>query len=46
MEGIKEGIKEVALNMLENGMTIELVEKMTGLNKEKIEEILKEVKHN
>ena len=45
-EGIKEGIKEVALNMLENGMTIELVEKMTGLNKEKIEEILKEVKHN
>ena len=32
--------------MLENGMSIEMVEKITGLKREKVEDILKEVKHN
>ncbi len=44
--GINVGIEKVALSMLENGMSIEMVEKITGLKREKIEEIAKETKHN
>jgi predicted transposase/invertase (TIGR01784 family) len=52
-EGIKEGIKEgiekekfnIALNMLENGMSKDVVEKITGLSKTKVEKIEKEIKH-
>ena len=32
--------------MLENGMSIDMVEKMTGMDRAKIEELSKEVKHN
>ena len=49
-KGINMGIEKekysIALSMLENGMSIEMVEKITGLKREKVEEILKEVKHN
>ena len=49
-EGIKEGIEKekfnIALNMLENGMSIDVVEKITGLSKTRVNEILKEIKHN
>ena len=52
-EGIKEGIEKgiekekfnIALNMLENGMSKDVVEKITGLSKTKVEEIEKEIKH-
>ncbi len=44
--GRMEGIEKVALSMFENGLSIEMVEKMTGLKREKIEEIAKQVKHN
>ena len=49
-EGIKEGIEKekfnIALNMLENGMSIDVVEKITGLSKIRVNEIFKEIKHN
>ena len=45
-EGIEKGIEKVALSMLKNGMSIEIVEKMTGLNREKVEKILKQLNHN
>ena len=49
-EGIKEGIEKekfnIALNMLENGMSIDVVEKITGLSKTRVNEIFKEIKHN
>ena len=49
-KGIEKGIEKekynIALSMLENGMSIEMVEKITGLKREKIEEIAKEAKHN
>ena len=45
-EGIEEGIEKVALSMFRNGMTIEMVEKITGLNREKITEILKKLNSN
>ena len=32
--------------MLENGMSVEVVEKITGLSKTRVNEILKEIKHN
>ena len=48
-EGIKEGIEKekfnIALNMLENGMSKDVVEKITGLSKTKVEKIEKEIKH-
>ena len=45
-EGIEKGIEKIVLTMLENGMSIEMVEKMTGMDRAKIEELSKEVKHN
>jgi predicted transposase/invertase (TIGR01784 family) len=45
-EGMEKGVEKVALSMFENGLSIEMVEKMTGLKREKIEEIAKQVKHN
>jgi predicted transposase/invertase (TIGR01784 family) len=49
-EGIEKGIEKekfnIALNMLENGMSIDVVEKITGLSKTRVNEILKEIKHN
>ena len=45
-EGIEKGIEKVALSMFENGLSIEMVEKITGIKREKIEEIAKQVKHN
>ena len=49
-EGIKEGIEKekfnIALNMLENGMSVEVVEKITGLSRTRVNEILKETKHS
>ena len=50
LEGIKEGIEKekfnIALNMLENGMSVDVVEKITGLSRTRVNEILKEIKHN
>ena len=47
--GIEKGIEKeklkIALNMLENGMSIEVVEKITGLSKTRVNEILKEIKN-
>ncbi len=44
--GKEEGIEKVALSMFRNGMTIEMVEKITGLNIEKITGILKKLNSN
>mgnify|MGYP001259587698 CR=1 FL=1 len=38
-EGIKEGIREVAKNMLDNNMNIDLVHKITGLSMEELRKI-------
>ena len=46
--GRKEGIEKekysIALSMLQNGMTKDMVEKITGLSREKVEEIATEIK--
>ena len=43
--GKKEGKKEVAKSMLVNGMDIDLIIRLTGLSREVIEEMKKDIIH-
>ena len=43
-EGIEKEKYSIALSMLQNGMTKDMVEKITGLSREKVEEIATEIK--
>lgn len=48
MERVNVAEKDIddMVNMLENGMSIDVVEKITGLSKTRAKEILKEIKNN
>ena len=42
-EGMKEGMKKTAMNMLTLGMSIDVIEKVTGLSEDKIKALNKAI---
>ena len=40
-QGIQQGIIKTAINLLDNGMDIEFISKVTGLSVQKIKELTK-----